>query len=425
MTTRAWSCAFIIAVVAAIAAPSRADDLGTQEPATGSAGSDAGSSAGSAAAELVPVPPPPPAPEPPPPPRPTYALSGSVQLDYLGVPTADDARAITLDGATAELSLRMTKDFTKNISATAKVCFACHGFEAAMGYVEIRAADELHVRVGRLTPSFGNFPLRHDPANHATSDKPLPYDMGRMLRRNEWDEGILPAPWVDNGIEVGGTHFFRGGQIEYAAFAVSGPKGSPDAADFDFTLSRAPEQYYVDNNSEPALGGRAAVSLDLSDDIAITAGASTMFGHYDPARRLGFVIVGADAMARVGRAYFRAEYLFRRTEMALGDDPALRFKYGPTAGGKFDNFFVKDGFYAEAEVPVGPVSVIARWDGLRRIGNVLATSGLSSSTKVLRYTGGLAIRLAAKVHLKTSVELYQFDDFANEVAFHLGVATPF
>lgn len=55
-------------------------------------------------------------------------------------------------------------------------------------------ADELNFRVGRLTPAFGSFPLRHDPANHRTSDKPLPYDMGRMLRFREWNEGVLPAP---------------------------------------------------------------------------------------------------------------------------------------------------------------------------------------------------------------------------------------
>lgn len=416
--------AIALAVLAVGALTSRADEVPTPTaPAAGSAViplpvQDSGS-AGSAA---------PTAPEPPvadEKPKASYTLTGSIQLDYLAVPTAANARAITLDGATAELSLRMTKDFTRNTSATLKVCFACHGFEAAMGFVEVRAADELHVRIGRLTPSFGSFPQRHDPANHTTSDKPLPYDMGRMLRRNEWDEGILPAPWVDNGLEIGGTHFWSGGQLDYAAFAVSGPKGSPDAADFDFTLSRAPEQYYVDNNSEPVLGARVALAVDLSEDLAMTLGASMMAGHYDPARELGFAIVGADAVFRLGRSYLRAEYLIRRTEMSLGDDPATRFKYGRSADGSFDNFFVKEGFYLEGEVPLGPLTVLARWDGLRRIGNVLATSGLSSSSKVLRYTGGLGLRLMSKLQLKASVELYQFDDFANELAAHLGVATPF
>jgi hypothetical protein len=352
-------------------------------------------------------------------------FAGSIQLDYLAVPTDASAYASTFDGATTELSLKLTKDFNKNVSASVKVCFACHGFEAGMAYVEARAADELRVRVGRLTPAFGSFPLRHDPANHLTSDKPLAYDMGRMLHRLDWNEGILPAPWVDNGVEVGGAHFWDGGQLDYAVYAVSGPKGSPDAADFDFTLSRAPEQYYIDNNSRPSVGGRVAAMFDLDDTTTLTIGASAMAGHYDPKRDLRFEIAGADAVLQLGGAFIRAEYLLRRTEMALGDDPTTRFKYGPGKNGRYADFFVKDGFYVEGEVPVGPVSLIARWDGLRRIGNVLATSELSSSSSLFRYTAGGAYRFHSGIRLKTSVELYQFSDFANELAIHLGVATPF
>jgi hypothetical protein len=350
-------------------------------------------------------------------------FAGSIQLDYLAVPTERSARALTFDGATAEISLRITKDFSKHASATMKLCFACHGFEAAMGFVELRAADELRVRVGRMTPSFGAFPARHDPANHLTSDKPLPYDMGRMLARDIWNEGILPAPWVDNGIEVAGTRFWDGGRFDYAAFLTSGPKGGPDAVDFDFTLSRAPEQYYVDNNSEPSLGGRAALTLEVGD-YEIAAGASAMAGRYDPARELSFLIAGVDASVKKGRFALRGEYLIRRTEMALGEDPATRFKYGPE-NGRFDDYFTKDGFYLEGEVPLGRVTAIARWDGLRRLGNVLATSPLSSSTQVLRYTAGLAVQLQTSIQIKSSVELYQLGDLADEVALHLGVATSF
>ena len=36
-----------------------------------------------------------------------------------------------------------------------------------------------------------------------------------------------------------------------------------------------------------------------------------------------------------------------------------------------------------------------------------------------------ALRVTANVRLKTSVEYYQFSDFADELAIHLGVATPF
>src|SRR5258705_6826851 len=133
---------------------------------------------------VAPVQPPAPAPAPataqpataPEPAHPTdnhLTFAGSLQLDYLGVPTEHSPRAFTLDGATVELSLKLTKDFSKNASASVKVCFACHGFEAGLAVVELRAADELRMRAGRMTPAFGSFPQRHDPANHMTSVKPL------------------------------------------------------------------------------------------------------------------------------------------------------------------------------------------------------------------------------------------------------------
>jgi hypothetical protein len=352
-------------------------------------------------------------------------IAGSLQLDYLAVPTNLQARTTSFDGMTAELSLKMSIDFTSSASASVKVCFACHGFEAAAAFVDLRAADELSVRIGRLTPEFGSFPQRGDPANHRTNDKPLPYDMGRMLHKTDWNEGILPAPWVDNGLELLGTRFVGGGRVDYAAYILSGPKGQSGSADFDFILSRDANQYYVDNNSEPIVGARLSGTADLdSDGHAITFGASFMTGHYDPDRQLGFLIAGADLVASLDGVVIRAEYLARRTDMAGSTDPTL-WKYRPNSDGKLDDHFSKHGFYAEAEVPIGPVDAFARFDGLLRYGNVRTSSALSSSSKLLRYTAGAAVRVSANVRLKASVEYYQFNDFADDVALHLGVATPF
>jgi len=351
-------------------------------------------------------------------------FAGSLQLDYLAVPTESPARRFTLDGATVELSLKLSVDVSDNISTSVKVCFACHGFEAGLAFVDLRAADELHLRVGRMTPAFGAFPLRHDPANHRTSDKPLPYDMGRMVHRDAWNEGILPTPWVDNGVELGGTHFLEHGQLDYAIYAMSGPKGNADAADFDFTQSRSGEQYYVDNNSQPIVGGRLAGSMELRGHGTLALGGSVMAGTYDPDAKLAFYIAGIDAAVDLHWLVVRGEYLVRRTEMALGSDPATRFKFGPGADGRFSDFFVKDGFYIEAELPVDRVELLARWDGMRRIGNVLATSQLDSDTSLLRYTGGVAVRFGT-LRVKGSVELYDFSELGSEVALHLGMATPF
>jgi hypothetical protein len=352
-------------------------------------------------------------------------FAGSVQLDYLAVSHRAQTIDQGLEGATLELSLKLAMDLGDHAQANVKVCFACHGFELGMAYFDLRAADELNVRVGRFTPSFGSFPLRHDPANHQTSDKPLPYDMGRMVRFRDWHEGILPAPWVDNGVEINGTHFFgKAAQLDYAAYAISGPKGDGTSGDFDFTLSRSPQRYYADNNEEPALGARVSLTANLARRVILTTGASGMAGHYDPAAKLRFAIAGADASLQVNGAFLRAEYLARWTDLGLGDNPASRFKYGPVDG-VYAPYAFKDGFDVEAEVPVNRFTFVARWDGLRHSGNVLATSALRSKSAVLRYTGAAAMRLVSSLRLKLSVERYDFSDFGDETALHLGIAGPF
>ncbi|MDB4961426.1 MAG: hypothetical protein JWP01_1425 [Myxococcales bacterium] len=353
-------------------------------------------------------------------------FAGSIQLDYMAVPTETTGRKIALDGATAEVSLKLAMDFTNKISANVKMCVACHGVEVGMAYFDLRVSDELNVRVGRFTPAFGEFPVRHDPANHRTSDKPLPYDMGRMLRVNEWNEGVLPAPWVDNGIEVNGTHFFgKHVQADYAVYAISGPRAGADPMDFDFKQSRSGESYYIDNNSRPVFGGQFVASI-VTDDTSTSLGVSTMRGTYDPDHKLPFSIWAAHAVVRVKDVFLRAEYLSRRTAMSLGEDPMTRFRYGPGANGTFDRFFVKDGFYGELEVPAGKyLTLVAREDGLRRRGNVAMTSELRSESMVLRHTAAIAITLRASLRLKASYEYYDFSDFEDESVVHTGIAGQF
>jgi hypothetical protein len=350
-------------------------------------------------------------------------FAGSIQLDYMAVPSDSVGRKIALDGATAEVSLKVTQDFGDRMSASIKLCVACHGVETGMAFFDLRIADELSFRVGRFTPQFGAFPIRHDPANHRTSDKPLPYDMGRMLRLTDWNMSILPSPWVDNGVELSGSHFFSEAlQLDYAAYAIGGPRAANEAADFDYKLSRSGELYYVDNNSRPSVGARLALNL-IRSNATVTAGLSAMGGTYDPENKLSYMIAGADLLVQISRIFIRAEYLVRRTEMALGTDPSLRFKYGAGKNGKYDPYFLKQGFYAELEVPISDrVDGIVRWDGLRRQGNVLRTSELRSDSAVLRYTVGGSIRLRGATRIKLSGEVYDFSDFQDEIAIHLAVA---
>ena len=350
-------------------------------------------------------------------------FAGSIQLDYMAVPSRDTARDISLDAATAEVSVKLTTDFNGRMSASVKVCVACHGVEVGMALFDVRVADELNIRVGRFTPAFGEFPDRHDPANHRTSDKPLAYDMGRMLRIGEWNEGVLPAPWVDNGVEVNGTRFFGDHiQADYAAYAIAGPRAGADPVDIDFRLSRTGESYYIDNNSRPVLGGQLVTSL-LFDSVTFAVGASMMRGTYDPQHELPFSLYGAHAVLRFHDVFLRAEYLRRRTRMSLGEDPEARFKYGPGADGDYDPFFVKDGAHVELEVPVaGRVTFVLREDGLRRRGNVVMTSDLRSDSAILRHTVGAAIAIRGSLRLKLSYEYYDFSDFSDETVIHTGIA---
>ena len=158
-------------------------------------------------------------------------LAGSVQLDYMFVPTSPNlnegksAGTYGFDGFTLEATEKLSVDVSDKVSANAKVCFGCHGFELDMTYVDFRVADEFNIRAGRFSPSFGAFNIRHDVANHKLSDKPLAYDMGRMLRLRTWNMGVLPSPFPDNGLEINGTHWFGNStQLDYAVYAVEGFK---------------------------------------------------------------------------------------------------------------------------------------------------------------------------------------------------------
>jgi len=348
-------------------------------------------------------------------------FAGSAQLDYLAIPTSFPARGLSFDGFTTELSLKLAVDFSENISASVKVCYGCHGFETDMAHVDLRVADQLNVRVGRMNPSFGDFPLRHDPANHKTSSKPLPYDMGRMLRLREWNMSVLPSPYVDNGVELSGTQWFGDdAQLDWAAYVVSGFKGQNDGVDLDFVQSRSGSLYYVDNNSEPAAGGRVAFTANIGDEVTATLGASGMWGRYDPAAELDYLIVGADLYARFSDLVLRAEYLARRTEHGSGAD---RFRYALDPARAFS---LKEGFYAEAEYPLlDNLELIARVDGLRRVGNVPLTSALRSESRILRYTLGTNLLITRGLRIKAAVEGWDFSDFRDELAIHVGVVANF
>jgi hypothetical protein len=361
-----------------------------------------------------------------------HNFAGSAQLDYHFVPTEPNANANagtlgTFDGFTVETALKLAVDISDHLSANVKACYGCHGLELDMAYFDLRAVDELNVRVGRFSPSFGAFNLRHDPANHKLSDKPLPYDMGRMLRKGDWNNGVLPSPFPDNGVELDGTHWLGDAvQLDYAAYAVMGFRSNlPNPVDFDFQESHTP--YYVDNNGRPTGGARLALTVKTGDSSDVTLGASGMFGTYDPNNRLTYAIAGADLSIRIHRTSLRLEYLLRRQQFDTSNPASFKYALAPADG----DFFTKHGAYAEIEQPLSrTVDLIARVDGMYRVGNVLATSALSRQSSVVRETIGAAYAIERNFRIKLSTELWQFSDADAdgrqvELSFHLGAVGSF
>jgi hypothetical protein len=344
-------------------------------------------------------------------PRASFGLdrnfAGSGQLDYHYVPQPPEGvRRTTFGGFTAEVALKLAVDLSDQVSANVKVCYGCHGFELGMAYFDLRLADEFNVRVGRFSPTFGAFTLRHDPANQYLSDKPLIYDMGRMLRSREWNQGVLPSPFPDNGIELNGTHWFGSTlQLDYAVWAVSGFKADDGAFDLDFQQSRV--AYYVDDNDEPTVGGRIGATFRLSSSSDLTWGMSGQYGHFDPSRKLSYSIIGSDLSLRIGRTDLRFEYLLRRQQFDVENAAALRYDVVGPRG----DVFLKQGAYAELSVPVtAGVALVARADAMYRVGNLPLLSPLSIRSAVTRYTLGTMFGLSAGLRAKLSGEVWDFSD---------------
>jgi hypothetical protein len=371
-------------------------------------------------------------------------FAGSAQLDYHLVASEPAAVAApgpgtTFEGFTLEAAVKVAVDISERLSANVKACYGCHGFELDMAYFDFRVADELNLRVGRFSPTFGAFNLRHDPANHMTSDKPLPYDMGRMLRKGDWNNGVLPSPFPTNGVELDGTHWIGTlAQLDYAAYAVMGFKNDtdPNPTDFNFQESHLP--YYLTSDPRPESGTRLALTLKASAAADMTLGASGLFGTYDPENRLTYAIVGGDYSLRVQHTAVRMEYLVRRQEFDTSNPDIFKYAIAPNGG----DFFAKHGAYVEIEQPLtNALDVLGRVDGMYRVGNVSNVpvgsanetpepNPMTYRSSVLRETLALGYSLERNFRLKGSVELWEFSyaDAAGretELGFHFGAVGSF
>ncbi|MGQ0504496.1 MAG: hypothetical protein ACT4TC_04190 [Myxococcaceae bacterium] len=348
-------------------------------------------------------------------------VSGSAYADYWYL-SSDSARKNALSGFTPEASLKIEVDMHESLSLSARVCFGCHGLEVDRAHIDFTPTPAFNIQAGRIGVPFGEMSIRYDPTSHRSVSKPLIYEMGRMAYygRNAFNLGVVPQPFVDTGFVLYGQVWMgENVQLWYGAYAVAGMKGEND---FDYISMRTP--YYVDNNLQPAGGGRLVLTFSSSTPGAVfkdfSLGLSGMHGRYDSQRQRKYTAFGADASLRVGPLTLRGEAAW------------IRFDIDPTVPGYryqiIDPFVEKGGFFAEAEHPLSRWLVILyRFDMLRRAGVPLPDSNplLSPDSRIYRYTQSVQFLLADSVYAKAAYEYWWLNDFPSFHSIHFGVGGSF
>lgn len=314
------------------------------------------------------------------------------------------------EGVTGEFSLGATFHAAKPLRFTIRACVGCHELELQNAYADFDLNDVLSVRAGRIQIPFGGLSERTSHAQQESASRPLPYSMGHMVRGEEFNQGVLPAPIVDNGFQASlGAWIGDGARLTVEAAAVRGFKGSDP--DLDFQFSRE----YADNNGEAAGVGRITLSGG-----ALTVGASTMYGHYDDAGELAYFAAGAHAALHLGALNLRVEGLGRRNEYDNGGTEDTWSKYG---------------WVVQSDLELDPqLRVFVMVDGLTVEDIFLGPVGPQSSpigaltddrNTITRASFGGVIPLYPGFLIKVSAEFWDFSDFADSWVFHFGVAAAF
>ncbi len=335
-------------------------------------------------------------------------VSGSAALDYRfisGDNPPNNPSSLGINGLGLEAAVKAVAEVGHGVSFSAKVCGGCHGLEIDQAYGEALIHPKFNLRAGRINVPFGELNVRHDPVNFTTPSKPLPYAMGDMLfyGPTQYNLGVVPAPFVDNGVEVFGRFSFGATQLDYSVYAVEGLAGTNE---IDWVQTRR----LLDNNRTPAGGARLVLT---GDDWAI--GGSFTGGYYDNADKLGYLMGGIDLYLRRGPVTLRGEALARRTDI----DPKV-------PGYPFqviDPYVVKAGYYAQLDVQLHPRLIgVLRSDGLLRFGPPLPGSLLQPEANALRQTASVMVRINESFAFKAGYELWMFSGAPYTVR-HVGRAS--
>jgi hypothetical protein len=129
------------------------------------------------------------------------------------------------------------------------------------------------VQAGRFIVPFGAFAAQSHPAAFRTATRPLMYNMGQKVYRDELGAPILPMPFSDEGVLAGvNTTLLEEITVDGDFYAINGLQGST-AIDLPALWQ---SRDYVDNNEEPSIGGRVTAGTKM-----LKFGASIMSGRYN------------------------------------------------------------------------------------------------------------------------------------------------
>jgi hypothetical protein len=345
--------------------------------------------------------------------------SGSAFVDYWGLPDRTVASHAPQSIAPSA-SLKISKDVNDDLVFSAKACIGCHGIEADHIVLDYQPKAWFNLQFGRIAVPFGDFSNRVDPTSYKTASPPLIYDMGRMAygSRSAMNLGVLPLPYVDTGVLLYGVRWLGERiQVWYGLYGVAGLRGSND---IDWMAMRSVP--YNDNNRVPAGGAR--LTLAYSPDPGAffgdaSLGGSYTGGRYDRDATRAYQAWSADATLRFGKLVLRGEYAARRTDL----DPTATYPFALV-----DRWFLKEGFYGEAEAPLGRyLSAVYRYEELRRTGTPLPGSveQLSNASKFVRHTAGLVVTPAQAIFMKLSWEYWRTTDFGEFHTYHAGIGGTF
>jgi len=288
------------------------------------------------------------------------------------------------------------------LSGRVTACTSCHntnqtgmGFELVDAVVSLRLLGEsLHresacpprveatVEMGRFVVPFGAFSGMSHPGIYRTVSAPMMFNMGRRAGPVAPLQPVLPAPYSDEGVNLNTRLRLPGSwSATFDAYAVNGLQtGGPGV----FRFSRT----YWDNNSDPAVGGRATIGNEM-----LRLGGSIMAGQLqnDFQPRQDYELVGGDATLRFRELRFYFEYAMRQEDSF---PQAESTAYGTV-------------FELEWDV-LECFSLLGRYDTLDH-------RGVLGERDTERFTWGVNVPLAGGSLLMVNVEQWHFSDATPDV----------